>query len=241
MVALSVSDIGDGTGGVAAITGAGPASTVTVYRSVWTGDTQALSWSSAGSRVGDGNVAVTGSGYYLWQAIEDTGAGLVISNAYYQNLTNSDTSSVLYRILEAFRLRIVSLNLSGISSSSIYTAWVFRSLEGVDPDPPSIVIAKVGSVGYPGKMTSTDDIVYPIGVGVVDKQNQNATKNLESRSLWWEKISRAFRSQRLPGVTEVYRVDPSSQPVLDNQLWSKNYLVMPLSWQVTSREPRGLS
>lgn len=242
MVALVVSDNADGTGGVGVISGAGGGSTVRLYRSAFTGTLGAHAWTLTASRVGNGNVTFDpGDGYYLWQAVEDTGVTLVPSNAYLQNLTDATTNSVLYRILDAFLVRLRLLALSGIADAKIQAKWVFRLLDNVEPAPPCVIVAPYSSLGYPGKLTGTDDIEYLIAVALVDKQNQDSVANMARDTLWHQRVSRAFRSQPLPGVTEAYRIDHAPQPVVDPALWQKNYLVMPMGFKVTARETRGLS
>ena len=65
---LAIADNGDGTGGVATVTGSVGALT-TVYYATFSGSMGSLTWTSAGSRTGDGTLALSlPVGYYLWHA-----------------------------------------------------------------------------------------------------------------------------------------------------------------------------
>jgi hypothetical protein len=56
---------------------------------------------------------------------------------------------------------------------------------------------------YLGGVSGRDDVGYPVDVVFQDNRGVNETL-LRKWGLWRERGERAFRNQRVPGVTEVY-------------------------------------
>lgn len=154
---LAVSDNADGTGGVATITGASN-KPLTLYRSAFTGTMGSYTWTTSGTRQGNGTITLSSPGtialgYYLWLALVP--ADDEVASAY-QNLSDAATQSVLDRILDAVKTRIVSLSLSGIASTSVLRQWQPRVWDGVDAGPAvriapgSEVVPEGGEYPYAG-------------------------------------------------------------------------------------------
>lgn len=234
-ITLAVTDNGDGTGGVATVSGSTALSTNTLYSAPYSGVIGNLSWTSRGTRTGDGTIAVNpGSGLYFWYVENDAPA---LSNVTYQPLTDQ-TESVHYRSMLAIQQRIQGLGLAGISSSQIVVKWLPRQWEQVDT-LPNIVIAPIGKEGQPGVLNNKDDIEYPCVVAIVDKLNQDYTANLARNTRWRERIFRALRHQRLNGVTEVITTDVQPDFVINPELFNKNLWYSALLALPRSREERG--
>jgi hypothetical protein len=86
-LALTITDNGDGTGGVATLSGTGGVST-TVWAALWTGVMGATpAFTSVGTRVGDGTINLTQQGFYVWVALNTSSLPYVMSNSVFQSLT----------------------------------------------------------------------------------------------------------------------------------------------------------
>lgn len=210
---LTITDAGTGLGGSASIAGSDVASTNTLYRATWTGQSGQLTpWTSVGSRTGDGTIAISATpGRYVFR-LDNLLAGVTEVAVAYQPLTDASAKSLLERVCEAARDRIRDLGLSGISSSSIVSGqWYPRALRSptATPDPlPQIAVTPIAAEDFPGGLLATDDIGLPFAVTIVWAQNQAQTANFTQMLLWRESILSALRYQRLAGITEVNIVNP---------------------------------
>lgn len=239
-LALSLADNADGTGGVATVSGVGAAANVTLYRTSWTGLMQSYSWTSTGTRVGPGTINVApGNGYYQWQAVSVDAGVTEVGPLYYQNLTDAATEAVHYAILQAVRLGIVSLSLTGLTGAKIMRRWLPRAWEAVD-DPPCIFVCPVGAETYPVQMNSTDDVSYPVVVAIIDKLQGDASENLNRDLLWRERIEKLLRFQRLSGVPSVMFAESVPDQIIDSAAWAANYLLSVSMFRFVSRQLRGL-
>ena len=84
---LTISDNGDGTGGVATIGNSSGGATNTLYGAIWTAGT--LTWTSIGSRSGNGTITLTSQGSYLWYVGSSLAGFSSASQAIYKPLTNT--------------------------------------------------------------------------------------------------------------------------------------------------------
>ena len=235
-VTLAIADNADGTGGTATVAGSNVASTNTLYKATWNGQTGALTWTSVGSRTGDGTIAITsGTGFFLFR-LDSLLSGTTTVVAVYQPLTDVTTQAMLYRALAAIKTRIDGLSLSGSPTVSI--RWLPRAKPG--DTFPMIHITPVGGESFPGVLTATDDIGLPVAVTIVDNQNQDPTANLNRNALWREKILSALRFQRLAGVAEGYILNPDPGMIVNPGMFdSQNLFFSPLFFRLLTRTTRG--
>ncbi len=89
---LAVSDNGDGTGGIATISGSSANSLNSVYYTQVTGQ-GTLTRTLAGTRTGDGTLALTQQGAYIWEVISSIGGASNISRLVYRALTAPSTDA----------------------------------------------------------------------------------------------------------------------------------------------------
>jgi hypothetical protein len=91
--------------------------------------------------------------------------------------------------------------------------------------------------------TSQDDVYYPMLATIVEADNQEPTftANLARRELWFERIARAFRNQRLAGVSEVVLITVEPSDIVDRSAWGQQLLVSAMNLKFHTREPRGLN
>lgn len=104
---LAVADNGDGTGGVATISGASSGTTNTVYVSQWSHSAGALSFTSAGSRSNNGTVNLSLTiGKYVGYVGSVDGDAFNISNFVQFAITDADALPVIERIVAEIKDRL---------------------------------------------------------------------------------------------------------------------------------------
>lgn len=163
--------------------------------------------------------------------------------------TALDTSeSIHYQCLEAAQTRIRSLALVGIASANVVVKKlpIDRLIaRKTGPIPlPCILLTPRRQVMDPKQgVTSMDDVMYPILCTIVATDNQEPTlvDGLTEQTLWIERIAKAFRNQRLPGVSSIVITSVDPQDVVAPRLWTQNVLASGLLLKFVSREPRGLT
>lgn len=243
-LAFTITDNGDGTGGVCAVTGSG-GGTNSLYYASFDGSHGSYSWTLVGSRSGDGNITIASPspvplGYYLWQVINVTAGVTTVGPVVLGNLTDA-TTAVHYRILEAVRVGVNACALSGIPSAQVHRVWLPRVLEGL-VTYPAVLICPAGAETDVSQLVGRDDVGYPVLVALVDKQQADNAANMPRNLLWRQKVARYFRWQRLAGVTEVQlptQIIPDQ--VVIPEAFAKNLFMSAILFRFISREPRGLT
>lgn len=238
---LEITDNEDGTG-TATITGS--TGTNTLYKATWDGVMSSeISWTSVGSRSGDGTIALSGVGFFLW-IVGNSEDGF--TSIIYQNITNlsGGTVSVVKQLMESVQTGIVSLNLSGISSVNVIERWLPRVLKDVEAASlPKVIICPWDRESFPGILTGKDDIGIPIIVVFVASQNQDNSANIDRNSQWrWATIS-YFRFQAPAGVSTsygVYNCVPEVDVQVDSSWFLKGLYVSAFALRFITRTPRGL-
>lgn len=123
-------------------------------------------------------------------------------------------ADVYYPILTAVQTVIQGLNLTGIADDDVRVQWVPTTKIPEDITLPAVLISPTKSetinanVGVVGK----DDIGYPVGIYLLDKQNRDVTANLERNLGWRSAVIKAFHEKRLSGVSSILytRVEPDT-------------------------------
>lgn len=229
---VAFSDNADGTGAVATVDGDGGA-TNDIYVQKFDETFGAGPWINAGTRSGDGDVALSlAVGHYLGYAQSTTSGGGAPSIVHYFTVTTG-LESIHYRCIEAARTRIAAAGLSGLDGASVVAyhlpiARDFLAEPGETPlkTLPGVLVTPFGTERHdPDEGTNFRDVIeYPVQITIVAVQNQLLATNLEARLKWREQVFDAFRNQRLPGVEEVERclIEPQSivdTASFDNNLW----------------------
>ena len=239
---LSLVNNGDGTA-TATVTGADSAATVTVYYQRFDTSYGAGTWTSGGSRTGNGTVTLTlAAGHYLIYAkavYTDSGAASLV---HYLGITDG-TTSVQYRVLDAVQTRLRALGLTGIASGSIIVKKLplLRALTDNALALPGVIISPTREQRPTTGTNDRDDVVYPVQVAIFSKDQQEKTLavDLTTHTLWRQQISRAFHNQRLAGVDEVVIASVEPQEVFSLSAWLQQHLVGGLLIRFRCREPRG--
>ncbi len=231
---LAVADNADGTGAVATITGSdGSAS-----NAVWAQPAGGGAFASAGSRTGNGTVALALATGYYWAYVVSTKSGLTSTSNLVYFQVSSNALSVATRLQDAIIARIQGLSMVGSPNANLYE----RMLEDY-----SIVLFPCIAVVYSGEreaqemvMTGRDDIVYPFRIVVADRHPVEDDTARARYQLWRQQIARALRNQRLSGVPESVicklkygaNVDPTAK-------MSYELMIFGMTLNCVAREPRG--
>lgn len=234
---LTVSDNADGTGGVATIAGSTIGTTNTLYRAAVTGDLGAVSFTSTGTRTGDGTIPITdpASGYYWWY-VSNSNAGVVtISNLVYQRFTDA-TDSVRKRCRDAIVSQLTLLALDGIGSR-VFGRPIY------DEQTVSLPCALVTYQDTPdqlrGGTNQRDDRGIPIQVFLLTESGLGADAPDGKYTLWRQSAERCFINQRLSGVDEVYTCEIEPAVIFERELPKYSRVVSAFTVRCVTREVRG--
>jgi hypothetical protein len=242
---LTLSDQQDGTGTTATIAGADGGTTNTVYYQTFSG-LGTGTWTSAGSRTGNGtvDVAVTTGHYLVYvKSVNSSGASSVSSVVY--TVVTAATNAMHYDILVGVQARIQSIGLSGITNASVVVSKIedrkIWSLTGISL--PAVIITPTIERSNPREgVTSADTVTYGVRVTMLEKDNQEptGTANLNRHLLWKEQIRKAFQNQALTGVASVYHgyVDPVD--CIIPAAYAQNLMATTLLLRFSVRESRGI-
>lgn len=237
-ITLTITDSEDGTG-IATI--AGSTGTNNLYQATWSGTMGVdISWTLAGTRSGDGTIALTGTGLYIWR-LDNQGAP---SAFIYQSITDADADGIVQQLLDYVGTTVQSLALSGISSVNVIKRWIPRALRQAEARSlPKVIVCPWDRFSFPGVLTGKDDIGVPIIVVFIAALNQDNDADIDRNNTWlWRTLS-AFRFQAPGGVSAsfgCYNCVPEAGPILDSNWFDKNLYVSSLAFRFITRTPRGL-
>ncbi len=245
---LAIVDHGDGSA-TATIAGSTAGSTNTLYYQAVDGQLGGSTWIAAGSRTADGTITLTvPGGYYWWYAASVISPDEVVSNMVYQNIASA-ADPVHWQCLEGVQAVVQSMSLAGVANTSIVVRKlaadrILGALKagtlGV-PLPAVILLPDTEQQDAAQGNNSLDDIVYPVlaMLIMVDNQEPTLAANLPTVLQWRERLNRAFRQQRLAGVSTIIDATVEPHTIVDPQGWAAGYFVSALCIKFTSREPRG--
>lgn len=234
---LSVTDNGDDTGATATIAGA--TGTVTVYAASWSGGIASTSFTSVGSRSGNGTVTLDLAAGYWW---------VYAATANYISpmvgvLVTTGEDAMFYRILVAVKERIQALSLSGLDADHVIVqkfpfnkksnaALVDRLTTGIFVNPTRETLTF--------KTNRTDDYGYGVQVTYFTTSNRDLTSHLNRTLTWRDTLWKANIFQHLPGFTEGFNCTPEPGPVFDAGVFAENMDAGSLVLRFFSREARGI-
>lgn len=135
--------------------------------------------------------------------------------------------------------KIAALSLSGIASSSIVKAKAMPTSEDEFVGGlPGCAIFPHGNIGELPGTNVRDDIVYPVGILLVQAGNQNQSTNRDRMLLWLEQVRKRFIHQHLT-VTSVYTCMVDPKAAFDLAAWRVNFDAGGMVLRFVSRETRG--
>lgn len=231
---LAAADNTDGTGAVATIS----AGSSSASNEVFTQPVSGGAFSSAGTRTGNGTVALSlGLGYY-WVYVVSTKSGLTSSSNLVRFAVTSNAKSVATRLQDALVATIQGLSMVGSPNANLYERMVedFAIVTF-----PCIFVVYAGlAESQEGILTGRDDIVYPFRIMVCDRHAPEDDATREKYQLWRQQLARALRNQRFLTVPEniinKLKYGVNLDPVARAQFQT---LLFGLTLQCTARETRG--
>lgn len=237
---LSVADSQDGTGGVATVAGADPGTPVAVYRALFRGAEGAFAWEAAGSRTGDGTVALAGPArnYWLWYAAGTVAGSPALTAPVLQALTDATYQAVRTRAAQAIADRLALLGLADIPADRVYL--VVSPKDAATTVPGAVVFRDPLPDQDLSVLNARDDVGMGFQVVFQDASRGERGAPVAKWDRWYEQACRAFRNQRLPGLPEntVCRVEPAKTMSPDDRVYLS--MVSALTVRVVTREPRGI-
>lgn len=237
---LTVADNANGTA-TATIASGGAGAVNTVYSQKIDPSFATAAWVNSGNRTGNGTVPLTFSnGCYFGQVRTDGG---LVSEAIYFGVTDG-TKSLYQQILEAVQARILLLDLSGVLDANVVIReWPKLQAEDVPATGTGIILCPTKALSPPGDGTiDRDEVTYPAHLVFVSKASPPLDgTNVNPWALHLERTAKAFRSQRLSGVTGVYTCSVENFDVVNIPHWLNNRWVSGLLLKFKARESRGIT
>ncbi len=231
MLTLTVADAGNGSGGVATVSGADSGTPLTVYYQPLSVLESNTAWTLGGTRTGNGAIPVTasGTGSYFWTASGTVNGAGVYTPPFCQSLTNESAVAPHWACMVAFQQRLWALNL-------------FAALEGATPlaqrvqlcwtgkDAITVLLTRPGIAIFPWTAEATvdieanaDTVEYPTVVALIDN-NTGPQANL-ARNLWWRwQLFLNLRQQRVPGVPSTVTTPVAPQNVIVPELQNNDQI-----------------
>lgn len=208
-------------------------------------------WTLADTVTGNDTATISlTAGYYWFRVVSTLNSQTVVSNLVYARVS-ADDDSVYYQIAEAVKARLQLITFSpvtGDSCAAINTnnIYICKTEHVANKPVPSIVLSTPQHEQMqPQEGTNLrDDVEYPILVTLVLADRMIQDENQRSYTLWREQIARAFRNQRLTGVSEVYMGYINPLATVDNNHFIKQdqpRYVSRLLLNFRARETRGLT
>lgn len=235
---VTVADNADGTGAVATVADSNASATNTVYYISIGDELTPATFTSGGSRVGNGTVAlsITTMGQY-WVYVSSTLSGeTTVSDLVFLSVT-SGSNAIWYDCLTAVKSTINSLSLTGLAAKDIRVQKVPWQRSQV---MPGMFVTPVTETSNPKDGTNyRDDIGYGCQVVCVRLGNREMTANFNTHLYWRERVRKAFLNQRLAGVSESLWCSVQPGAVVLPSAFEDNYDVWSLIIRAICRETRG--
>jgi hypothetical protein len=218
---IAIVDNEDGTATVT-VTGSDAAHTNTLYTQNVNLEQSANTWTTQGSRVGDGTIIVSlANGFYYFYVEETDGVNVQVGSTPQRSRVSDGVADIYTRCLDAVQATVQELSLTGVPDARVYLRTVPQ--DAAELETPSVFVFPFGAEAFsPAAGTSSrDELIYPVMVAFIKSGNQEAA-NSTARGAYLDarqKISDTFRNQRLPGVSESLEVATSYRDVIDKNAW----------------------
>lgn len=152
-------------------------------------------------------------------------------------------TAVIDKVLVQVKTAIVSLNLSGITSTNIVDLLVGDDQGGAGPQVggyPCIICCYAQAEAIDFATNVRDDITYPVSVVMIATENQDQTTNRTRNWNWREAIRKNFHNKRLSGVTggDAWKCEVRPGTAADRPRWLQQQHAQVLVVAVTVREGR---
>jgi len=228
---LTVTDNADGSGAVATVAGSTVGSTNVVSVQTYDG----LTWTAAGTRTGDGTLALALAKGYCFAKCDSSLSGQnVVSNVVRCPVTDAN-DSVHARAAEYIRSNLATLSLGGAEQN---VKRMTLPTEEVMTFPGVIVWFNDGEQIIGGS-NNRDDIGYPVHVAIVDQKLTSLSIPPDQYLLYRQRCIRKIRNQPMAGIPEIMTVQVQPSLVVDEKLPAYDYFVTAWTFICVSREVRG--
>lgn len=101
---------------------------------------------------------------------------------------------------------------------------------------PAIIVSPGLNENEEGGTNASDDISYPVMVGVIDRKDENDDANTPTYFLWREVIRQLFNNKRLPGVPTSFRNVVNFQMALDHKQDDEDMNLFSTSLQIDCKQ-----
>jgi hypothetical protein len=244
-LSLSIVDNADGSGATATVAGSTVGTVNYVSTSAFDGESgPSGAWVATNHRTGDGTLLLDLDVGYYFAVLNNEG---VLTPVTYFGVSDG-MNSVYLECLRAAQARIRLLALPDVASSSVVVKKIpidrlIKQSPSALPLPCILLTPRRETMDPKQGVTSKDDVVYQVLCSMLAADNQEPTleANLDRQLYWRERIAKAFRNQRLPGVDSIVISSVEPQDVVVPRLWTNNVMGSGLVLKFTSREPRGIA
>jgi hypothetical protein len=205
---LTLADQGDGSGILATAAGSDAGQAVTVYAQAVDPAFPAQAWAQAGTRTGNGTVALTlVAGYYFVYAAGVVSAAAALSPVVYGRASNGseDPHEACVNAVVA-RLRLLTFNGTAASPGGIPASRIYDYLTGGEQYQGYYPYLSV----WPGdeRVVPFSDrgerYVLPVELAFFDEVTGSLVEQRRKVLRWRREIEQAFSMQQLPGVSAVF-------------------------------------
>jgi hypothetical protein len=231
MASLTITDNANSTGATASITGSAGGSNQVYVQNV-DGQLGSGVWTLAGTRTGDGTVALTlTKGYYWGHCLTN---GTVLSGFCFFQVTDG-LDAVLDRCVSAVKAQAQLLNLP-------CTQRVYDFIHSDTPlvQYPCIILTTEGARQTDEKrLNGRDDIGHPVRMLVKDLCLKFDEKKRKEYRKWRQAFFRAYHNQRLPGIIESVMNKVELGEITAASM-SEPQMICELTVRCITREVRGL-
>ena len=242
-VSLAITDNADGTV-TATISGSTVGSTNVVQSTPVNGDFGATpTWTTQGTRTGDGTITITiSAGYYWWVVLSTSGSTTSPSTPVYRPASTGD-DPVHEEIVDAVVAKLILLGLPDIGSK-VYGRFVISTPQdflATTQRPCAVVTRETLTEQMRGGLTSTDDVAYPVAVLFIDANDLGPETPSAKYTQWRQSAMRALRNQPLevPSGAIVYQCEVQPNMIVDKKREEYKSFVSGFTCLFICRERRG--
>ncbi len=249
---VTIADNENNTGATATVSGADIGATATVNVQQLK-DFGGAGFSSAGSRTGDGTVALSAlaAGYYFGYVTSQVASAPAVSDVVTFIVTTGEEATHWQCFLAA-QARIQLLGLVDVPADNVIIhklPWDTGVDYGKDDTTlrgtrGGIILSMPLQETVADASVQRDDIGYPVMCTIFAADNRDLDVNQDKYLKWRQQIFKAFRKWHPPLVAaeqhDVWQVRVEPGPVVSQMSWMKNIFSSSLVLRFISREPRGL-
>lgn len=243
MVALAVSDNGDGSGGVITVSGNNPVD-ASIYTSYFAGSIAQRSWNLLGVVNGDGPIALptTDMGGYTALAIAADGN---LATPVNFRLTDG-TDPLHWQIMQSVREYVMGLSLPSVSADPDNHAVVklpYRPDEELNLETElreTCVFYFPVAETYRAHTNEDDTVVYGVNVLFIRKLEKRLFEGLKEMLSDRQLFGQSMSACPIPDVEEVHTVEITPGSVYLPEHWKNSFDCSNMVFRCFSEQPNGV-